>query len=74
MSAGLAIIMARYYKPMWPNNRICGERVWFAVSTNFKLIFKRDVRFYKTFDFVFRSINLKIKNLRLKLSIYSQSD
>jgi hypothetical protein len=31
MSASLAIIMARYYKPMWPNDRMCGHRIWFAV-------------------------------------------
>ncbi len=34
MSASLAIIMSRYYKPMWPNDRLCGHRVWFAVSHN----------------------------------------
>ena len=31
--ATLAVLMAKYYKPMWPNNKFCGERYWFAVST-----------------------------------------
>jgi hypothetical protein len=31
MCSSTALILAKYYKPMWPNDRICGERVWFAV-------------------------------------------
>lgn len=30
MCASTALILAKYYKPMWPNNRICGVKVWFA--------------------------------------------
>jgi hypothetical protein len=30
--AMLAVLMAKYYKLMWPNRKICGEKVWFAVS------------------------------------------
>ena len=31
LCACTALIMAKYYKPMWPNDRLCKERVWFAV-------------------------------------------
>jgi len=31
MSASLGIIMARYYKRMWPNDRLCANKVWFSV-------------------------------------------
>ncbi|XP_013403700.1 putative ferric-chelate reductase 1 homolog [Lingula anatina] len=30
LTSSIAIIFARYFKPMWPNDRLCGERVWFA--------------------------------------------
>ena len=32
VSTSIAIILARYYKLMWPNDRMCGEKIWFAVS------------------------------------------
>ena len=32
MSASTAMLMAKYYKPMWPNHDMCKEKVWFAVS------------------------------------------
>lgn len=32
MCASTALILAKYYKAMWPNDSLCGERVWFAVS------------------------------------------
>lgn len=32
MSASLGIIMARYYKRMWPNDQFCANKVWFSVS------------------------------------------
>lgn len=31
MCASTALILAKYYKAMWPNDSLCGERVWFAV-------------------------------------------
>ncbi|KAI0221795.1 putative ferric-chelate reductase 1 [Lamellibrachia satsuma] len=31
MCASTALIMAKYYKPMWPNSLLCNEKVWFAV-------------------------------------------
>ncbi|ELT98132.1 hypothetical protein CAPTEDRAFT_207798 [Capitella teleta] len=31
LCATTAILMVKYYKPMWPNDKLCGERVWFAV-------------------------------------------
>ena len=34
MYASTALILAKYYKIMWPRDRLCGERVWFAVSTD----------------------------------------
>ena len=30
--AGFGIIMARYYKPLWPKHMLCGRKVWFTVS------------------------------------------
>jgi len=36
MCASTALIMAKYYKPMWPNSRLCREKVWFAVSLSFE--------------------------------------
>lgn len=30
MCASIGILLARYYKPMWPNTLIRGENVWFA--------------------------------------------
>jgi len=38
MCGSLAIIMARYYKPMWPNDRFCGQRVWFAIHRGCNLV------------------------------------
>ena len=26
------VIITRYYKTMWPNDRFCGQRIWLAVS------------------------------------------
>ena len=34
MSASTAMLMAKYYKPMWPNHDMCKEKVWFAVSSS----------------------------------------
>lgn len=31
MCASTALVIAKYYKPMWPNSRLCNEKVWFAV-------------------------------------------
>jgi hypothetical protein len=31
MCASTAILLAKYYKRMWPNSRLCGVPVWFAV-------------------------------------------
>jgi hypothetical protein len=31
MCASTAILLAKYYKRMWPNSRLCGVEVWFAV-------------------------------------------
>ncbi|XP_002742168.1 putative ferric-chelate reductase 1 [Saccoglossus kowalevskii] len=28
--ASIAIIFARYFKLIWPNSKLCGEKVWFA--------------------------------------------
>ena len=33
VSTSIAIILARYYKLMWPNDRWCGQKIWFAVRT-----------------------------------------
>jgi hypothetical protein len=32
-----ALLMAKYYKPMWPNDRLCNEKVWFAVHRGLML-------------------------------------
>ncbi|CAD5122750.1 DgyrCDS11159 [Dimorphilus gyrociliatus] len=29
--SSMGILMARYYKPIWPNKRSCNERIWFCV-------------------------------------------
>ena len=41
MCASTALIMAKYYKPMWPNSSLCNEKVWFAVSQSFSLFLCR---------------------------------
>ena len=28
----VSLILARFYKPAFPNNILCGVQVWFAVS------------------------------------------
>jgi hypothetical protein len=33
MCASTALILTKYYKPMWPNDRLCGTKVWLAVHT-----------------------------------------
>jgi len=32
MCASTALLLAKYYKRMWPNDSLCGVEVWFAVS------------------------------------------
>ena len=32
MCCTTAILLAKYYKPMWPNDELCGTDVWFSVS------------------------------------------
>jgi hypothetical protein len=33
----IGILIARYYKPLWPNHVLHSYRVWFSVSLNFQL-------------------------------------
>ena len=35
MCASTALILTKYYKPMWPNDRLCGTKVWLAVSYSY---------------------------------------
>ena len=28
--ASIGLILARYYKPMWVDNKACGQKVWFS--------------------------------------------
>ena len=30
--ASIGIVMARYYKEVWPNSTLCSQKVWFTVS------------------------------------------
>lgn len=30
--AATAIFLSRYFKPMWPDTKLCGQAVWFQVS------------------------------------------
>ena len=32
MCCTTAVLLAKYYKPMWPNDRLCRSSVWFSVS------------------------------------------
>jgi len=32
MCSSTALLLAKYYKRMWPNDTLCGVEVWFAVS------------------------------------------
>ena len=32
MCCTTAVLLAKYYKPMWPNDELCGTDVWFSVS------------------------------------------
>ncbi|XP_070562935.1 putative ferric-chelate reductase 1 [Ptychodera flava] len=36
--ASIAIILAKYFKIMWPNSKLCGEKVWFAMHRFFMII------------------------------------
>ncbi|XP_046584643.1 putative ferric-chelate reductase 1 [Haliotis rubra] len=29
--ASIAIVVARFYKPMWPQSRVCGRKLWFTI-------------------------------------------
>jgi hypothetical protein len=36
--ASIGIVMARYYKDMWPNNSIIGEKVWFILHVSCQIM------------------------------------
>jgi len=38
MCACTAVLLAKYYKPMWPNKKVCGERPWFAFHRALQII------------------------------------
>ena len=37
MCCTTAVLIAKYYKPMWPNDRLCRSSVWFSVSSRLSL-------------------------------------
>ena len=37
MCASTALLLAKYYKRMWPNESLCGVEVWFAVGLSLSL-------------------------------------
>jgi len=37
MCASTALLLAKYYKRMWPNDSLCGVEVWFAVRNKLTL-------------------------------------
>ena len=37
MCASTALLLSKYYKRMWPNDKLCGTDVWFAVSLSLSL-------------------------------------
>ena len=39
----VSLILARFYKPAFPNNILCGVQVWFAVSVTQSVIRLYDV-------------------------------
>ena len=40
--AGLGVISARYYKPVWSHRMLYGQKVWFQVSTFEHIFLKRN--------------------------------
>jgi len=36
----IGIIMARHYKNAWPNTKLCGVKIWFAVNYFLYCFFK----------------------------------
>ncbi|XP_077986968.1 ferric-chelate reductase 1-like [Glandiceps talaboti] len=36
--ASVAIVMARYFKPMWPNSTLLGQKVWFTIHRTLMVI------------------------------------
>ncbi|XP_072024044.1 putative ferric-chelate reductase 1 isoform X2 [Amphiura filiformis] len=36
--ASVGIVMARFFKPMWPDTKICGVAVWFALHRTFMVM------------------------------------
>jgi len=38
MCASTALLLAKYYKRMWPNESLCGVEVWFAVSLSYIIV------------------------------------
>ncbi|XP_067677457.1 putative ferric-chelate reductase 1 isoform X2 [Haliotis asinina] len=37
-AASLGIVIARYYKPQWPESKCCGEKVWFQLHRSFMML------------------------------------
>ena len=38
LCATTAVLMAKYYKPMWPNEMLCWDKIWYSVSVDVNLV------------------------------------
>ena len=38
-AVSIGVILPRFYKPMWPESKLFGEKVWFQVGARKRLIF-----------------------------------
>ena len=56
--ASIGIMMARYYKEVWPNSTLCSQKVWFTVSEK-KYTFWNLVLFEVYICFWYEQYNLK---------------
>jgi len=54
MTVSIAVFIARYYKPVWPNSTLCGQKVWFSLhrSLNTACILFTCVAFVVIFVYV----------------------
>ena len=71
--ASIGIVMARYYKEVWPNSTLCSQKVWFAVSalqqTTFHSFHKAKNNIRKCYDTLW-GIEYKYLNLLFVFQIH----
>lgn len=65
--ASIGVVLARYYKPMWAERKLLGEKVWFQVSFSkgqVKLCLLRLGNFYFNQPFLVSSLKHSVKDAK----------